>query len=78
MGWNLATATLTAHRHSPQRAEFVCLTEDKLALLFAFQKLHPPIKESDRALAFIMNLRGIEIKTTFQPKGMIYRGRLAL
>lgn len=56
IGWNLASAALTAQRHSPERAEFVGLTGDKLALLFAFQKLHPPIKESDRALSFIMNL----------------------
>lgn len=78
IGWKLASAVLAAPRHSPERAEFVGLTEDKLALLFAFQKLHPPIRKSDGALSFNMTLSGIKIKTTFQPKGMIYRGQLAL
>jgi len=75
---NLAAATLTAPRHSPERAEFVSLTGDKLALLFAFRQLHPPIKENDGMLSFTMNLSGIKIKTAFDPKRMVYRGQLAL
>ena len=78
IGWHLASAALVARGHSPERAEFVGLAGDKLALLFAFQKLHPPIRASDRTLSLVMNLSGIKVKATFQPKGMIYRGQLEL
>jgi hypothetical protein len=78
IGWHLASAALAARGHSFERAEFVGLAGDKLALLFAFQKLRPPIKESDRTLSFVMNLSGIKVKATFQPKGMTYRGQLEL
>jgi hypothetical protein len=77
-GYWLPHASLYEVDGQSKVAEFVALTGDKLTLLLAFPVFDPPITASDKTIVFTMNLTGITMEAKFEPKKMVYRGRLTL
>jgi hypothetical protein len=73
-----AGAQLIVRKRPPHQADFIALTSDKRTLLFAFPKASVSVKSTDKAIGFNMSLKGIVIKTQFDPREMVYHGRPAL
>ncbi len=73
----LAATTLTAKGREPQKAAFVVQSNDLTSLIFGFGKTQP-FSLDDHELVFHMQLGGAAVHAKFEPKEMMWNGKLAL
>jgi len=78
LDWLKNSATLEAKSKDPVQAGIVVPTRGGSMLLFGFLKELLPLTPRDREVMFTLDTDQLVIKASFNPKEMIYRGKLAL
>ncbi|HWD97897.1 MAG TPA: hypothetical protein VG345_02625 [Bryobacteraceae bacterium] len=73
-----AGATLQARDREPEGAGVVRRAPSDEAWLFGFSRELLPLTASDKDVEFALNSGPMAVKAKFEPKEMMYRGRLAL
>jgi hypothetical protein len=73
-----AGATLQAKDKEPEGAGLVRRAPSDEAWLFGFSKELLPLTASDKEVEFALKSGPMAVKAKFEPKEMMYRGRLAL
>lgn len=76
--WLKNSATLQAKARNAVEAGVVASTREGSMLLFGFLKELIPLSVKDKQVDFALNTNQLAVKTSFEPKEMIYHGRLAL
>ena len=76
--WLKNSATLRAKSRDPVEAGAVATTRGGSMVLFGFLKELLPLTVKDREVLFTLDTNQLAIRTKFDPKEMIYRGKLAL
>ena len=74
----LHAVTLTAKGRDPQTAVVVQQTKASGSLIFGFEKKSLPLTEADKDVQFVMKLGMVTAKAKFEPKEMMFEGKLAL
>jgi hypothetical protein len=78
LDWLKNSATLQAKSRDPVQAGVVVPARGGSMLLFGFLKELLPLTRRDREVLFTLDTDQLVIKAGFDPKDMIYRGKLAL
>jgi hypothetical protein len=78
LDWLKNSATLRTKSKEPVQAGVVVVTRGGSMVLFGFLKELLPLTRTDRDVTFTLNTDQLAIKARFDPKEMIYRGKLAL
>jgi hypothetical protein len=73
-----SSATLGARGKEPVQAGAVQRSRDGATIFFGFSKELLPLSASDSNVLFAVDTDQIAVKAKFEPKEMIYRGKLAL
>ena len=76
--WLKNSATLRAKSRDAVEAGAVATTRGGSMVLFGFLKELLPLTVKDREVLFTLDTNQLALKTKFEPKEMIYRGKLAL
>lgn len=76
--WLKNSATLQAKDRDPVEAGLVTTTRGGSMVLFGFLKELLPLSVKDKEVLFTLDTNQLAIRTKFQPREMIYRGKLAL
>ena len=74
----LHAVTLTAKGRDPQQAVVVQQTRIQQALIFGFERSALPITVADKDLTLTLKLGMVNAKAKFDPKDMVYEGKIAL
>jgi hypothetical protein len=74
----LHSVSLSAKGRDPQSAVLVQQTKVDQALLFGFEQASLPITANDKEVLFTLKLGMITAKAKFEPKEMMFDGKLAL
>ena len=78
LDWLKNSATLQAKSKDPVQAGVVLPTRGGSMVLFGFLKELLPLSIKDKDVIFMLNTDQVVIKANFDPKEMVYRGKLAL
>jgi hypothetical protein len=78
LDWLKNSATLRAKSKDPVEAGVVMPTRAGSMVLFGFLKELLPLSEKDKEVLFTLDTNQLAIKTRFDPRDMLYRGKLAL
>jgi hypothetical protein len=76
--WLKNSATLSAKSREPVQAGIVATSRGGAMVLFGFLKELLPLSIKDKDVVFKLDTNQLALKTKFEPKEMIYRGKLAL
>jgi hypothetical protein len=76
--WLKNSATLRAKSKEPVQAGVVATSRGGSMVLFGFLKELLPLTEKDKDVDFALDTNQLALKAKFQPKEMMYRGKLAL
>ena len=76
--WLKNSATLRTKSRDAVEAGAVATTRGGSMVLFGFLKELLPLTAKDREVLFTLDTNQLAIRTKFDPKEMIYRGKLAL
>ncbi len=76
--WLKNSATLRAKSKEPVQAGVVATSRGGSMVLFGFLKELLPLSEKDKEVVFALNTNQLALKAKFEPKEMIYQGKLAL
>ena len=76
--WLKNSATLRAKSREPVQAGVVGTSRGGSMVLFGFLKELLPLSEKDKGVVFALNTNQLALKATFEPKEMMYQGKLAL
>lgn len=74
----LRSVSLTAKGRDPQSAVIVQQTKASQALIFGFEKASFPLTAADREVVFQIKLTVLTAKARFEPREMIFEGKLAV
>lgn len=75
----MQAVTLTAKGRDPQVAVMVLQTKASQALIFGFERKSLPLTEADKDILFTIKLGTmLNAKAKFDPKDMMFDGKLAL
>jgi hypothetical protein len=74
----LHSVALTVKGRDPQSAVVVQQTKIAQTLVFGFEKTALPLTETDKEVLFTLKLGTISAKAKFEPKEMMFDGKLAL
>ena len=76
--WLKNSATLRAKSKDPVQAGVVATSRGGTMVLFGFLKELLPLSEKDKEVTFALDTNQLAVKAKFDPKEMMYRGKLAL
>jgi hypothetical protein len=76
--WLKNSATLRAKSKEPVQAGVVATSRGGSMVLFGFLKELLPLNEKDKEVVFALNTNQLALKARFEPKEMMYQGKLAL
>jgi hypothetical protein len=76
--WLKNSATLSAKSKDPVQAGVVATSRGGSMVLFGFLKELLPLSEKDKEVVFALNTNQLALKAKFEPKEMMYQGKLAL
>ena len=76
--WLKNSATLRAKSKDPVQAGVVATSRGGSMVLFGFLKELLPLSEKDKEVVFALNTNQLALKAKFEPKEMMYQGKLAL
>ena len=76
--WLKNSATLRAKGKDPVQAGVVATSRGGSMVLFGFLKELLPLSEKDKEVTFALDTNQLALKAKFEPKEMMYRGKLAL
>lgn len=76
--WLKNSATLRAKSKDPVQAGVVATSRGGSMVLFGFLKELLPLSEKDKEVVFSLDTNQLALKAKFEPKEMIYQGKLAL
>jgi hypothetical protein len=76
--WLKNSATLRAKGKDPVQAGVVATSRGGSIVLFGFLKELLPLSEKDKEVTFALDTNQLALKAKFEPKEMMYRGKLAL
>jgi hypothetical protein len=76
--WLKNSATLRAKSKDPVQAGVVATSRGGSMVLFGFLKELLPLTEKDKEVVFALNTNQLALKAKFEPKEMMYQGKLAL
>ena len=76
--WLKNSATLRAKSKEPVQAGVVATSRGGSMVLFGFLKELLPLTEKDKEVVFTLNTNQLALKAKFEPKEMMYQGKLAL
>ncbi len=76
--WLKNSATLRAKSREPVQAGVVATSRGGSIVLFGFSKELLPLSEKDKEVVFALNTNQLAFKAKFEPKEMMYQGKLAL
>ena len=74
----MQAVTLTAKGRDPQVAVTVLQTKTSQALIFGFERKSLKLTEADKDILFTIKLGMVTAKAKFDPKDMMFDGKLAL
>lgn len=74
----LHAVSLSAKGRDPQAAVVVQQTTATQTLIFGFEKTALPLTAADKDLLFTLKLGALTVKAKFDPKEMMFDGKLAL
>ena len=74
----LNSVSLSAKGRDPQVAVVVQQTKASQALIFGFERSSLPLTETDKDVIFTIKLGVLTAKAKFEPKEMMFEGKLAL
>jgi hypothetical protein len=76
--WLKNSATLRAKSRDPVQAGLVATSRGGAIVLFGFLKELLPLSEKDKDVEFALDTNQLALKAKFEPKEMMYQGKLAL
>jgi hypothetical protein len=76
--WLKNSATLSAKSKDPVQAGVVATSRGGSIVLFGFLKELLPLTEKDTGVVFALDTNQLALKAKFEPKEMMYQGKLAL
>ncbi len=76
--WLKNSATLRAKSKEPVQAGVVATSRGGSVVLFGFLKELLTLSEKDKEVVFALNTNQLALKVKFEPKEMMYQGKLAL
>ncbi len=76
--WLKNSATLRAKSKDPVQAGVVATSRGGSMVLFGFLKELLPLSEKDKEVTFALDTNQLALKVKFEPKEMMYAGKLAL
>ena len=76
--WLKNSATLRAKSKDPVQAGVVATSRGGSMVLFGFLKELLPLSEKDKEVVFALDTNQLALKAKFEPKEMMYQGKLAL
>jgi hypothetical protein len=76
--WLKNSATLRAKSKDPVQAGVVATSRGGSMVLFGFLKELLPLTAQDKEVVFALNTNQLGLKAKFEPKEMMYQGKLAL
>lgn len=74
----LSSVTLSAKGRDPQSAVVVQQTKTSQALIFGFERTSLPLTVADKDVQFTIKLGVLTAKAKFEPKDMMFDGKLAM
>jgi hypothetical protein len=76
--WLKNSATLSAKAKEPVQSGVVATARGGSMVLFGFLRDLLPLSEKDKEVVFELNTNQLALKAKFEPKEMMYQGKLAL